>query len=163
MEFESVYKEQYAAIYRYCFRLLGSADEARDFTQETFMRLFVTCQEARRPENPIAWLYRVASNLCLSHLSQTRRHTSLLRDRTIESSAACEPDRQYERQDLAGRIRRVIAQFPPRDQVMLNLYQERRSYDEIAEIIGVKRSSVGTLLSRALSRLRVPEIMGAKQ
>jgi RNA polymerase sigma factor (sigma-70 family) len=86
----------------------------------------------------------------------------LLKDKAKEPSVAIEPDRQYEKQELIGRIRKVMAELPPRDQVMLNLYQDRRSYDEIAEIIGVKRSSVGTLLSRALAQLRIPEITGVK-
>ncbi len=114
------------------------------------------------PENPAAWLYRVASNLCLSHLSQTRRHTSLLRDKAEQNQGAAEPEHLYERQELIKRIRAAIAELPPRDQVMLNLYQDKRSYDEIAEVIGVRRSSVGTLLSRALDQLRVPEITGVK-
>jgi len=162
MEFEAAYKEHYAAIYRYCYRLLGSGEMARDLTQETFMRLLVTSRQGQDPENPAAWLYRVASNLCLSHLSQTRRHTNLLQTKTANSQNVGEPDRQYERQELIGRIRAAIAQLSPRDQVMLNLYQDKRSYDEIAEIIGVRRSSVGTLLSRALGQLRRPEITGVK-
>ena len=119
MAFEATYREQYVAIYRYCFRLLGSADEARDFTQETFMRLFVTSQQGQNPENPVAWLYRVAGNLCLSHLSQTRQRITLLRHRTALTPIADEPDRQYEQEELISRIRAAMAQLTSKSTLSL--------------------------------------------
>jgi RNA polymerase sigma-70 factor (ECF subfamily) len=163
MTFETVYREHYATIYRFCHRLTGSPEEARDLTQETFMRFYTAVQHSQPIDQPAAWLYRVAGNMCITSLRQNRRRAELLdqnRD-CLPSETTTEPD--FMHREAIRKIRQALDRLSPRDQVLINLYQERRSYTEIAEIIGVQPGSVGTLLSRAIAQLRSLETTGAKR
>ncbi len=161
--FETTYREHYAAVYRFCYRLIGSAEEARDLTQETFVRFYDSVRRNENLDHPVAWLYRVAGNLCISGLRQNRRRAEILQSQAIEVETGGHPELDYERQETLRRIRKAMSKLPARDQVLLNLYMERRPYEEMAEVIGVSRSSVGTLLSRALSQLRSSENTGVKK
>jgi RNA polymerase sigma factor (sigma-70 family) len=162
MTFETTYQEQYAAVYRFCCRMTGSAEEGRDLTQETFMRLYTAVQRNEIPDQPVAWLFRVAGNLCISNLRQNRRRAALLDQNQERLQPSSDPPDGYDNDETLRRIRQALERLSPRDRLLINLYQEQRSYAEIAEIIGVRKSSVGTLLSRALSQLRTPSITGVK-
>ncbi|MFF4704348.1 RNA polymerase subunit sigma-70 [Streptomyces sp. NPDC001288] len=57
----------------HCYRLLGSYDEAEDLTQETFLRAWRAEEGLDRVGNPRAWLYRIATRLCLDFLRRQNR------------------------------------------------------------------------------------------
>ena len=132
-------------------------------TQETFVRFYDSVQRNEKLDHPVAWLYRVAGNLCISGMRQNRRRAEILQNQAVETEAAGHPDQDYEHRETLTRLRKAMQKLSARDQVLLNLYMEQRPYEEMAEIIGVRRSSVGTLLSRALSQLRTSEITGVKK
>ena len=162
MMFETTYRDHYAAIYRFCHRLTGCAEEARDMTQETFMRFYYAVQRHDKIDHPTAWLYRVAGNLCISGLRQGRRRAEILRHQPSEAAGGSDPEQELAQRETMLRIRDAVQRLSVRDQVLLNLYMDRRPYAEMAEVVGVRRGSVGTLLSRALAQLRSPEITGVK-
>jgi RNA polymerase sigma-70 factor (ECF subfamily) len=56
----------------HCYRLLGSYDEAEDLTQEAFLRAWRARETLEGVGNARAWLYRIATNLCLDFL---RKHS----------------------------------------------------------------------------------------
>src|SRR5664280_2360885 len=72
--FARLYAEHHAAIYNLCARVLGDREEAKDVTQEVFIKAFdqLPATDAEsfglRP-----WLYRVATNACFNRL-RSRRH-----------------------------------------------------------------------------------------
>ena len=53
-------------VYRYCLRQLGSPEEAEDATQDTYLNAWRSIERGFRPRTPLAWLLRIAQNLCLS-------------------------------------------------------------------------------------------------
>jgi RNA polymerase sigma-70 factor (ECF subfamily) len=69
--------EQYRRELRvHCYRMLGSYDEAEDLTQETFLRAWRARASVAGLENPRAWLYRIATNVCLDFLRRHNRRPS---------------------------------------------------------------------------------------
>ncbi|MEU6550467.1 RNA polymerase subunit sigma-70 [Streptomyces sp. NPDC046915] len=57
----------------HCYRLLGSYDEAEDLTQEAFLRAWRARETLEGVDNARAWLYKVATNLCLDFLRKHNR------------------------------------------------------------------------------------------
>src|SRR5215207_6176399 len=57
----------------HCYRMLASFDEAEDAVQEAFLRAWRN-REAFDGDNLRAWLYRIATNVCLDMLRKTSRH-----------------------------------------------------------------------------------------
>lgn len=66
--------EQYGRELRvHCYRLLGSYDEAEDLTQETFLRAWRARDALSGVTHPRAWLYKIATRLCLDFLREHDR------------------------------------------------------------------------------------------
>src|SRR5260370_32378650 len=60
-------------IYSYAYRLLSSQEDADDVTQEVFVRAFVSWDALYEHQHLSAWLYRIATNLCVDLLRRRKR------------------------------------------------------------------------------------------
>ena len=152
VDLSEVYSEHYRSLVRFLYRRTGDQALAEDLAQEAFVRAI-----EHRPEQPKAWLFQVAANLARDDYRRRavrRRHLALVgNDAGSVASGAARPDIALERNESAARVRAALAELAPNDRDGLLLKEEGLSYDEIAEILGLTRASVGTTLSRARRRL----------
>lgn len=150
-QFESLFRAYYDAIYRHLFRMVGSREEAEDLAQETFLRLHQQTFSADDDHNIRAWLYKVAGNLALNALRGARRREER-QDRVGKAELSIgvkDPQREALRHDERALVRAVLASLSERQAEILLLRHGGLSYREVAEILGVATSSIGTMLARA--------------
>jgi RNA polymerase sigma-70 factor, ECF subfamily len=158
--FEAIFRAHYGPVFAVAYRLLGSAQEAEDVTQEAFLRLYEHPLPAGRRHNLRGWLLRVATNLGYNVL-RSRNRRQAREERAREESAAGEeasappPSGQAgsawdgAAADVAARVREVLARLPERQGQILLLRNAGLSYAELAAAVGVAPGSVGTTLARA--------------
>jgi RNA polymerase sigma-70 factor (ECF subfamily) len=150
-DIERLFATYHATLVRFLTRRLGDRDWAEEVAQETFIRAL------RQEElvNERAWLFAVASNLVRDEARKDmrrRRHLELLAAEARDTYAEA-PDITLERALDAADARRALEALADRDRQALLLREEGLDYPEIAEILGIAVSSVGTTLSRARRRL----------
>src|SRR6476646_4211899 len=73
-ELRELVDAHYEALYRYAYRLSGSAADAEDLTQEAFGKAMVRLPQLREPERAKAWLFRILRNLYLHKVRDEKRH-----------------------------------------------------------------------------------------
>jgi len=143
-------------VFAFLNRMLGSAEEAQDLTQETFLRVVRGAAKYRASGQFRSWLFRIAGNQARSRL----RRRKIVRWVTFDARAHDVPDerhaeRELEREDTRTTVRAALARLPERQRqaVLLRQYQEM-SYREIAEQLDTTVPAVESLLHRAMSALR---------
>jgi RNA polymerase sigma factor (sigma-70 family) len=153
--FRAYYEAHYTALYRYVCRLSGDTVAADDTTQELFVQLWKEMTTAGDPGNPRAWLYRVATNLVIDRGRSLRRTLAFILPSTAKPADTPAPGADVE-QVVAHRemVRRVLRRLPEPMRQCLLLHHEGLTGKEIAEVLGVKPSYVGTLVLRAHDRFR---------
>lgn len=74
VSFESLFAAYQIPVYRYVYRLVGNREDARDLTQDTFVKVYFALPQ-HRPDHTRAWIYRIATNVCIDAL----RHQGVIR------------------------------------------------------------------------------------
>jgi RNA polymerase sigma-70 factor (ECF subfamily) len=144
--FVDTYEPLRPDLYRYCRHLTRSPWDAEDMAQETLARAFVTLGLLREPpENPRAWLFRVASNLWLNRVRQNRE----LPGEAAEPATA--PREPRATREAAGTL---IAQLSPQERAAVVLKDAfDLSLDEIAEALTTTPGAVKAALHRGRAKL----------
>ena len=133
-------------------RLTGDPGQAEEIAADVFSKLARRSTLLASRENLTAWIYRVATNAGLDALraASRRRRTeeaaNAERVRVRTEPGALEGLLSAER---SGRVREVLVAMKDRDAELLLLRADGLAYREIAHVLGVQPSSVGTLLARA--------------
>lgn len=152
VDWAHVYRETYPELVRFLHRMVWDADRARDLAQDAFAR---SLQQS--PENPRAWVFRVAANLARDEARtavRRKRHLVLIKgEAEAQQEAASGVDEDLERQERIESVRRALDRLSDRDREALLLWNAGLDYKEIAEATGLSPGAVGTTLSRARRRL----------
>jgi RNA polymerase sigma-70 factor (ECF subfamily) len=146
--FEELFLRHYGQVYRVLYGLVGERQAAEDLLQETFLTLY---RHPPQPETGMqlrAWLCRVALNRGYNALRSERRAQATLQ-RSAIAEEPVDPDAEVLRRDEQARVQVAIAHLPERQGKLLLLRYAGFSYAEIAVVLEIRASSVGTLLARA--------------
>lgn len=151
-------------LYRLMYRQLGSAQDAEDVVQETFLRAYyalrdyaaqgVTLQRVR------PWLYKIAFNLCYNRQRVTRLRLLPLDMPEDDGLFELEdpdpgPEEIANQQECLGEVNAAIAALPEHYRVVLNLYYFKQlSYQEIADQLHQPLGTVKSKVSRSLNLVR---------
>lgn len=153
-DFAAAYDEQVWSVYGFFAYRVGSREDAKDLTQQTFERALRAWARFDPERAPVgAWLMAIARNLLIDHYrgSGSARHQPL--DEVAEDqlgSEMPEPDLGIE-PDLAE----ALATLSPRDREVVALrFGADLKGPEIAELSGLSLANVQQVLSRSLRKLR---------
>lgn len=138
-------------LYRYCRHLTRSPWAAEDMVQDTLARAFVTlaCSSAP-PDNPRAWLFRVASNLWLNQ----RRGA---RDVPTTDAVPAVPGSQADPRATREAAGTLLGQLSPQERAAIVLKDTfDLSLDEVAATLGTSVGAVKAALHRGRGKLREP-------
>lgn len=152
--FEAIYQQHRPRIYGVLFRLLGDQDEAEDVTQQVFLKLY-HAQPHQLPDDEhklTAWLYRVALNEGYNSLRSKKRRNGWqekLNRLWVDNRSAPSSAQIFERQDTQRQVREILNEMKPQEANLLLLRHAGLSYKELASILDVSASSIGSLLTQA--------------
>jgi RNA polymerase sigma-70 factor (ECF subfamily) len=143
----------YPYLLRYAIRAGGSVSLAEEAAQETFMALYRALLKGQTLENYRAWTLRVVRRQ-LGRIrasdDRARMNATALDDLEMQPSAPSEQPSAFEYDELY----RVMKLLTPREIEVVMLRLEPLTYGEIARQLGISSPSVGTLLMRAIRKLR---------
>ena len=144
------------------YRIVGNHDEARDLSQEAFLKAYRALGTFKQEARFSSWLYQIAINATRDRLRRRRRRTDLSLDDVEERGETALRDAGpsaldlIESNDLSRLVAAAMAALPEeqREVVILKEYQGL-TFPEIAETLDVPLSTVKTRLYRGLGQLRV--------
>lgn len=156
-DFGGFYRHTLAPLRRYLARLIGCQTEAKDLAQDAYVRVF-PAMKAGQVAAPQAFLYLTARRLAINRIRHRETAATYSVDvatlRTAASPAPGVAQVVMARQELA-QLERALATLPPRCRAVLHLRRvEMLSLDEVAERLGITRSTVEKQHVRAIRLLR---------
>lgn len=163
--FEELVRRHKRPIVNYVYRILGDYDKAVELSQETFLRVWANIERYEPLAKFTTWLYRIATNLAINVLRDSKRGKFYSLSRPAEQEepdgalaeasvpdATGDPEERTAREEIRRMTRMAIASLPQRYRMMLVMRDlEELSYEEIAEIT---KKPLGTVKSR-INRARL--------
>jgi RNA polymerase sigma factor (sigma-70 family) len=147
-------------LYRFLHCVLGDAEEARETSQETWLRAWKGIRSLRRPEHFKAWLHQIALNQCRDRGRSA--HRGRLHEVELDQALAdqaCDPGPTpidgAEVKSLASAVAKALALLPLEQREAL-LLRELESFTsiEIASVLGVPAATVRSRIFYALKAVR---------
>jgi RNA polymerase sigma-70 factor (ECF subfamily) len=157
--FRELFHRYHRRLYQYARGMLGSAEDAEEVTQDTFVRLFKFAHHFDSRRKFATWVYTIAANQCRNRLRHRRDHSAQSLDAEdvpeLADPSAEGPLEVYENATVREMVDDAIEELPPVYREVLHLrYLEGMSYKEIAQTLQVSLSAVETRIFRAKGHLR---------
>ncbi|MFL5241834.1 MAG: RNA polymerase sigma factor [Gemmataceae bacterium] len=149
---EQLVADHYVSLYRYAYRLSGSAADAEDLTQEAFCKAQANLAQLRDFERAKPWLFSILRNAYLHRLRADKQHPCVALDEAGEVAEALHeslPEIDPEQ------VQQMLSELPEVFRTVIILYYfEDFSYRDIAEQMDLPLGTVMSRLARAKGYLR---------
>lgn len=152
-EYKYIVQKYQKSIFKYCYHMLGAMEEAEDAVQEVFIKAYQRLYHYKAGTSFSSWLYKIAYNHCIDHLRRKRYFQLVpLCDSVVDG---CDVSYSFEEDELSLPLQRAISMLPPEDRTVLMLrILEEKSYEEIADVLGKRSSTVRKRYERARKKIK---------
>lgn len=143
--FSHLLKKYQQKIYWHVRRMVIDHDDADDVTQDIFIKIWRNLEKFRADSQLYTWLYRIATNECITFLNKKKQKQNVsLDDDNSSYLSETLADTTYFNGDKAQmKLQQALLTLPEKQRLVFNMkYFEDLKYDEISEILG---TSVGAL------------------
>ena len=141
------------SLYTLAVRTLRDREEARDATQEAFVKAYRSLHTFRPDAKFSTWIFSICYHACCDRLKRSRRYSG--EEIPDRADAAPGPEAQAIANDDAGRLRAAIEALPEKYRSVITLYHlQGKQYDEIASVLGLPLGTIKTHIFRAKEQLR---------
>ena len=153
-DWDAIYAEQLPRVYNFFRYRIGDRPEVEDLTSLTFEKAWRARHRYRRDiAGFTTWLLTIARNVATDHYRASRYHVPL--EDAGDRSTGVTPEDEAARKSDVGRLGALMAALPERDRELLSLkYGAGMTNRAIARITGLTESNVGTILHRAVDKIR---------
>lgn len=152
---QELLEEYLPRVYRFALRLTGSAHDAEDLTQETFLRAWKHRRTLKHQQAARVWLFRIAANLWKDELRKGKTRAASRQFTVADDPAGSDPVNPVEAREELEIALAALDSLPDRQRDVLYLSAvEDLSAAEVADVLEINVAAVRTNLSLARRKMR---------
>jgi RNA polymerase sigma-70 factor (ECF subfamily) len=157
--FSTLYDRYSQKVYNKCYSFSRNEDEAKDLTQDVFLKLFIKLNTFKGKSKFSTWLYSFTYNFCVNYVNRDKA-------RLMENASDSLDDHDYYLSEMdevsdedlfeikASKLQIALEKITPEDKAILLLkYQDEVSIKELQTVLKVGESAIKMRLNRARIRL----------
>ncbi|MCU0354959.1 MAG: RNA polymerase sigma factor [Cytophagales bacterium] len=145
--FEEIYVQYSPKVYRLCMGYVNNHDLAKDLVQDTFVNVWKYLPGFRGDADVGTWVFKIATNICLSHLKKDSRQAQTDLPTDLADIPAENTDERI------ALLYRSIAQLEENERLIISMVLEDLPQKQIAEIIGISEGNVRVRIHRIKEKL----------
>lgn len=150
-KFIALLTEYQQVIYKVCYVYVSESDTLNDLYQEVVINLWKAFPRFRGECKVSTWIYRISLNTCISFFRKSISRPSVVPiNIDLEASLTDSEDKTSQLRELY----RLINRLGRLERALLLLWLEERSYQEIADILGISKNNVAVKLNRIKEKLK---------
>lgn len=146
--FESIVGKYSMMINKVCYYFAHDISELKDLRQDVLLNIWTGWENFRMQSKPSTWIYRVCFNTCITYQRKNRQ-----RKNEVPLSNVLEIEDEPFDMNRYKEMHRLISRLGSEEKALILMWLDENSYEEIAEVIGIKRNTVATRLKRIKEKL----------
>lgn len=146
--FEDIVRRYSVMITKLCYYFASNVSELKDLRQEVLLNIWIGWDKFRMQSKPSTWIYRVCFNTCITFQRKNRQ-----RRNEVPLTSVLEIEATPSDLDKYHEMHRLIGRLGSEEKAIILMWLDENSYEEIAEVIGIKRNTVATKLKRIKEKL----------
>ena len=155
--FAELYEQYLSRVFRYISYRVGDIHLAEDLTSDVFVKALAGFSRYRSDKASFStWLLSIARHTVIDHYRMSsKRHTIPLEEAAEVPSESASPEEEAVRREERQRLQACLAGLPQQEQEIISLkFGAELTNRQIAGMLSLSESNVGTILYRAVRRLR---------
>lgn len=142
--FNQLVRKYQERIYWHIRKMVIDHDDADDLVQDTFVKVFKNIHSFRADSQLFTWIYRIATNECLTFLNKKKKRFFLpIADVQAELSQKLDSSAHITGDAIQMKLQKALLKLPDKQRLVFNMrYFDDMKYEDIAEVTG---TSIGAL------------------
>lgn len=153
--FTAIIKKYQEKLYWHIRRMVVDHEDANDVLQNVFIRVWNGLENFREDSQLYTWLYRIATNECLTFLEQQKRKATVsLGD--VENGLAnrIKADKHFDANKLEWKLQLAIQQLPEKQRIVFNLrYYDEMPYEEMSRVLETSEGALKASYHHAAKKI----------
>ncbi len=153
--FTDLIKKYQERLYWHIRRMVVVHDDANDVMQNVFIRVWKGLENFREDAQLYTWLYRIATNECLTFLEQQKKKSSVSFDE-VESGLSNKivADKHFDASKLEWKLQLAIQQLPEKQRVVFTLrYYDEMPYEQMSRVLETSEGALKASYHHAAKKI----------
>jgi RNA polymerase sigma factor (sigma-70 family) len=142
-------------LYWHVRRMVVEHDDANDVLQNVFIRVWNGLENFREDSQLYTWLYRIATNECLSFLEQQKRKAAVsLGDVETGLANQIKADKHFDANKLEWKLQLAIQQLPEKQRIVFTLrYYDEMPYEQMSQVLETSEGALKASYHHAAKKI----------
>jgi RNA polymerase sigma-70 factor (ECF subfamily) len=153
--FTRIIKKYQEKLYWHIRRMVVEHEDANDVLQNMFIKVWNGLGNFREDSQLYTWLYRIATNECLTFLEQQKKRSSVsLSDVESGLSNKLQSDKHFDANKLEWKLQVAIQQLPEKQRVVFNLrYYDEMPYEKMSKVLETSEGALKASYHHAVKKI----------
>jgi len=153
--YTAIIKKYQEKLYWHIRRMVIDHDDANDVLQNVFIRVWKGLENFREDSQLYTWLYRIATNECLTFLEQQKKRTTVsLSDVETGLSDKIKADQNFDANKLEWKLQLGIQQLPEKQRIVFQLrYYDEMPYEEMSKVLDTSEGALKASYHHAVKKI----------
>ena len=153
--YTAIVKKYQEKLYWHIRRMVVDHDDANDVLQNVLIRVWKGLENFREDSQLYTWLYRIATNECLTFLEQQKKKAAVsLSDLESGLSNKIRAEQNFDAQKLEWKLQLAIQQLPEKQRVVFSLrYYEEMPYEEMSRVLETSEGALKASYHHAVKKI----------
>ena len=153
--FTAIIKKYQERLYWHIRRMVIHHEDANDVLQNVFIRVWNGLENFREDAQLYTWLYRIATNECLSYIEQQKKKSAVsISDVETGLSNRLKADQHFDPTKLEWKLQLAIQQLPEKQRIVFNLrYFDEMPYEEMSRVLDTSEGALKASYHHAVKKI----------
>ncbi|MGE5107016.1 MAG: RNA polymerase sigma factor [Sphingobacteriales bacterium] len=153
--YTSIIRKYQEKLYWHIRRMVIEHEDANDVLQNMFIKVWKGLENFREDSQLYTWLYRIATNECLTFIEQKKKRASVsISNDESGLSEKIKADTHFDANKLEWKLQLAIQELPEKQRIVFNLrYYDEMPYEEMSKVLETSEGSLKASYHHAVKKI----------